>query len=103
MEGFLDTKTQFTGRKAVVGKTFLVKDTDGRERFGVFIAYCPDCKYKVMLSRSEVITLFQRYRKLRNKPRERFIRWLVHRLEYKASYEPNKRSERHKEFVMSKY
>lgn len=103
MEGFLDTTAQFTGRKAAVGKTFLVKDRDGRERLGVFVAYCPDCKYKVLLTRQEVITLFNRHRKLRSSVRESVIRFLIRRLEFKAPYAPDTRSERHKEYVMSKY
>lgn len=103
MEGFLDTSTQYTGRKAVVGRTFLVKDRDGRERLGVFVAYCPDCKFKVLLARDEVIKLFARHRTLRSRPREVLVRYLLRKLEYRAPYAPQKRQERHKEYVMTQY
>jgi len=107
MEGFLDKTTLYTGRKAAVGKTVVVKDKDGRERIGVFVAYCPDCEYKVCLTRDDLRKLFLRCRKMSSSWRERLVRLLLRQLQYydheSERIRKQRRVERHNEFIMQKY
>ena len=102
MEGFLDTTAQYTGRKAKVGKTVMINE-QGKQIIGRFVAYCPTCNYKVCLSQSQMVELLKLSRRADKSLRERCIRYLLAKLEYKGSYTPDLQRERKIEAVMSKY
>jgi len=105
MEGLLDKTTLYTGRKAKIGKTVLIEQ-DGRQVIGVFVAYCPDCNYKVCLSQNQMLALTRLYRKTYSTTREKLIRYLIRQIELKPAREAETQSERakrHKEYIMQRY
>lgn len=105
MEGLLDKTTLYTGRKAKIGKTVSIEQ-DGRQVIGVFIAYCPDCNYKVCLSQNQMVTLTRLYRKSYSTAREKLIRYLIRKIELNGSKGAETQSERvkrHKEYIMQRY
>lgn len=77
----LDKTKHYNGRKARVGTTFVVQEIGKAAAIGIFVAYCPDCRHKILLSRDEMRQLTMRYRKHQNSMRERAVRFLIKRLE----------------------
>lgn len=80
----LDKTKHFNGRKANIGTTFVVQDIGKPAQVGIFVAYCPDCKHKILLTRDEVRQLTGRWRRKDRSIRERFVRFLIRRLELSA-------------------
>lgn len=90
---YLDKSKSYKGNKAKVGSLIVVDDGE-KEALGVFVGYCPDCRFKVMMNRKDARVFADKFYKEKESIGERrFIRHISNRVQEQRQTE----KERHKE------
>lgn len=81
VEMYLDKSKQYKGKKAKVGSTIIIDDGE-KETLGVFVGYCPDCRYKVMMNRKDARVFANKFHRQKESLSERRLcRLISHRIQ----------------------